>query len=175
MGHVKIIVDHEKIEYSGPLVVRDLFRMYDNFLFERGFDQKVDKDFEQNTPHGKFIEYQVNPWKKITDYGRYLIKIRTLGYDIVKVESVNNGRKTKADNGKIIIVIDGFVEYDYDHRWDGKPILFFLRTIYDYFVFKAYSERFEQMLVHDINHLKDHIEKFLNLYRHYKVVSIKGV
>lgn len=171
MGHIKIVVDHEKLEYSGPFVANDLFRMIDNFVFERGFDKRQDKDFEQNTQNGKFIEWQISPWKRITDYIRYIIKVRVLGYEILKTDVSNNGKKTKIDNGRVIIVIDGFMEYDYDSYWEDKPILRFIRTIYDYFVFKAYTERFEQRLVHDINHLHDYIEKFFNMYGHYKIIS----
>jgi len=174
MGHLKIIVDHEKIDYSGPLDVNDLFRMIDNFVFEKGFDKRQDKDFEQNTEKGKFVEWQISPWKKITDYIRYIIKVRILGYDLVKIDAKQNGKKTKIDYGRIIIVIDGFMEHDYDNYWDDKPFLFFLRTVYDYFVFKAYTERFEQRLVHDINNLHDNIEKLFNLYRHYTVISRQG-
>lgn len=174
MGHLKIVVEHEKIDYSGPFNAGDLFRTIENFVFERGFDKKQDKDFEQNTAHGKFIEWQISPWKKVTDYIRYIIKVRVLGYDISKANASNNGKKIKIDNGRVIIVIDGFVEYDYESRWEGRPFLFFLRTIYDYFVFKAYTERFEQRLVHDVNHLHDQLERFFNLYRHYAVISRKG-
>lgn len=171
MGHVKIVVDHEKIDYSGPLNVNDLLRMIENFIWEKGFDKRQDKDFEQNTHHGKFIEWQISPWKIITDYVRYIIKVRVLGYDIVKTDFVFHDKKTKVDNGRIIIVIDGFIEYDVDSKWQDKPILHFLRVMYDHFIFKAYTERFEHMLVHDVNHLHDHIEKFFNLYRHYTVIS----
>ncbi|MBI2558480.1 hypothetical protein HYW20_04100 [Candidatus Woesearchaeota archaeon] len=171
MGHLKIVVDHEKIDYNGPVNVSDLLRMIENFLFERGFDKRQDKDFEQHTSHGKFIEWQIAPWKKVTDYIRYIVKVRVLGYDILKTDVVSNGKKSRIDTARIIIVIDGFMEYDYDNYWDDKPILFFLRTIYDYFIFKAYTERFEHRLVHDINHLHHNIEKFLNLYGHYTVIS----
>lgn len=174
MGHVKIIVDHDKIDYSGPFDGSDLFRMIDQFLMERGFDKKQDKDFEQNTERGKFIEWQIAPWKKITDYIRYIVKIRVLGYDISKTDVVKNGKKSKVDNGRLIVVIDGFIEYDYDSKWEDRPLLHFLRTIYDYFVFKAYTERFEQRLTHDINHLHDVIEKFFNMHKHYTVISKQG-
>src|SRR3989344_79056 len=174
MGHLKIVVDHEKIDYSGPFDVADFLRMIENFLWERGFDKNQDKDFEIHTERGKSIEWQYSPYKKITDYIRYIVKVRVLGYDLTKIDAVNNGRKSKIDNGRIIVVIDGFIEYDYDSKWEGKPILHFFRTIYDYFIFKAYTERFEQRLVHDINHLHDHIEKFLNLYRNYTVISKPG-
>ena len=171
MGHVKIIVDHDKIEYSGPVDLTDLFRMIENFLWERGFDKRQDKDFEHHTQNGKFIEWQVSPWKWISDYARYIVKIRILGYDLLKAEVVHEHKKTKIDNGRIIIVIDGFVEYDLVSRWEQNPFFHFLRSLYDNFIFKVYTERFEHMLVNDINHLHEHIERLLNLYRNYTVIS----
>ena len=174
MGHVKIIVDHDKIDYSGPLNVNSLLRMVENFIFERGFDKKHEKDFEQNTSNGKFIEWQIAPWKWINDYTRYIIRVRVLGYDIVKTDMISEGKKTKVDNGRIIIVIDGFVEYDLQSKWEQNPVFHFLRSIYENFIYREYTERFEHMLVNDLNHLHDHIEKFFNLYKHYAVVSHKG-
>ena len=162
MGHIKIIVDHDKIDYSGPLDIGDLLKTIENFIFHMGFDKRQDKDFEQNTSNGKFIEWQISPWKWINDYARYIIKVRVLGYELVKTDVITHGKKKKVDSGRVIIVIDGFVEYDLQSKWEQNPIFYFLRSIYDNFIFKTYTERFEQMLVHDINHLHEHIEKFLN-------------
>jgi len=171
MGNLKLVVDHEKIDYSGPFNANDLLKMIENFLWERGFDKRQDKDFEQNTSNGKYLEWQISPWKKISDYIRYIVKVRVLGYDILKTDTLVESKKAKVDNGRVIIVIDGFVEYDYDSYWDSKPFFLFLRTIYDYFIFKAYTERFEHQLVNDINHLHNHIEKFFNMYRNYTIIS----
>ena len=171
MGHVKIIVDHEKIDYSGPINVTDLLKLIENFIFYMGFDKRQEKDFEENTPHGKFIEWQIAPWKWISDYTRYIIKVRVLGYDILKIDAVNNGKKAKVDNGRLIIIIDGFIEYDLQNKWEGHPFLHFMRAIYNNFIYKVYTEHFEHMLVNDINHLTDHIEKYLNLCKHYSVIS----
>ena len=35
MGHLKIVVDHEKIDYSGPVEIGDLLRMIQNFILRR--------------------------------------------------------------------------------------------------------------------------------------------
>ena len=175
MGNVKIIVDHDKIDYSGPVELTNLFRLISNFIWERGFDYRQEKDFEQNLPQGKFIEWQKAPWKWITDYHRYIIKIRILGYDLTRMDAMNDKKKIKIDNGRVLIVIDGFIEYDLQGFWEqGPPFLHFMRAMYDNFIYKAYTERFEQMLVNDLTHLRDHIEKFLNVYRHYAVISKKG-
>ena len=47
----------------------------------------------------------------------------------------------------------------------------FLRTLYDKFIFRVYTERFEQRLTHDINQLSNSIKQFLNVYRNYSIVS----
>ncbi len=171
MGNVKIIVDHDKMDYSGPLDVTDLFKTVENFIFYMGYDKRQDKDFEQNTQNGKFVEWQISPWKWISDYARYIIKVRVIGYDILKTDVVSDGKKKKVDSGRVIIVIDGFVDYDLQNRWQDHPVLYFISQMYDKFIHRAYTERFEHMLVHDINRLHDEIEKFLNIYRHYSVIS----
>src|SRR3989344_7969378 len=171
MGHLKLVVDHQKIDYSGPLDLKEFFRMIDHFIWERGFDKRQDKDFELNNASGKSIEWQIAHWKKITDYIRYIIKVRVIGYDFQKSDAMVDGKKKKIDNGRLIIVIDGFMEFDYESYWDEKPFLHFVRTLFDYYFFKPYTERFEQRLTHDINHLHDTIEKFLNMYMHYSVIS----
>ena len=125
MGHIKLIVDHDKIDYSGPLDLTNLFKMIEGFIWERGFDKRQEKDFEYNTPNGKFIEWQISPWKWISDYTRYIIKVRILGYDFIKTDAVSHGKKTKIETGRVIIVIDGFVEYDLQSKWEQNPFCIF--------------------------------------------------
>ena len=171
MSDLKIIVDHMKLEYSGLMDVKELFKLINRWLHERHFQKKEDKCHEQNLPEGKFIEYEISQWKKITDYVKYIYKIRALFYDLKKVEIKKGNKKVQIDQGRVLIYFDGYIENDYEHRWDDVPIFVFLRTIYDKFIYKVYTERFEQRLTHDVHNLYNEIEKFLNTSRHYKVVS----
>ena len=171
MSEVRLIVDHLKLDYKGPFEFNALIRLIQAFFKERGWDLKHDKDYEMNTKTGKQIEWQINPWKRITDYVNYIPKIRILVEDMVKVEVIKDKKKVKVDNGRLIMTIDGFIVFDYFHKWDQHPFLMFLRTLWDRFIYKAYTERFEQRLVYDMHHLYDRIEKFLNVYKHYRVVT----
>ena len=58
-----------------------MFKHINVFLFERGFDLKVEKEFEQNTKTGKQMEWLIMPWKRISDYTRHHIKVRILVSD----------------------------------------------------------------------------------------------
>ena len=131
----------------------------------------IQKEFEHDTQTGKHIEWQIRPWKQISDNLRYLIKIRVLIYNYKKVDAVVNKKKTKIGNGKVVIYLDAYAELDQHNRWEYIPIFKFLSSIYHNFVYKVYTERFEQRLTHDMNHLYHTIEQFFNMYKHYRVVS----
>jgi|TARA_B100002003_G_C14129855_1_gene543479 hypothetical protein len=172
MAELRIVVDHQKIEYEGPFDLKDLVTMIQRFMFERGFDRKLEKDFESDTKTGKEVEWQVANWKKVSDYAKYIFRIRMLVHDYVKVDAEKDKKKVKVGSGRIIIFFDGLLELDYFHKWDSRPFLVFLRSLYDKFIFKFYTERFEQRLTYDMTHLINEVEKIFNLHRHYRVVKI---
>ena len=101
----------------------------------------------------------------------YWPKVRVLIYDYNKVDAVIDNKKVKVGNGRVIIYLDGYLELDYANRWESVPFFQFLRTIYNNFFYKVYTERFEQRLSYDMHHLYQTIERFFNIYRHYNVVS----
>ena len=98
-------------------------------------------------------------------------KIRILGHNLHKVDVLQGKKKIKVEDGKIEIVIDAFLLTDYDSYWDTKPVFQFIRTMYDKFIYKVYTENFEQKLVHDTNTLTHSIKQLLNFYKHYAVIS----
>ena len=171
MSELRLVVDHLRLNYNGPFDANALFKNINSFLKERGWDIKIDKEFEQNTKTGKHIEWQINPWKRISDYVRYWPKIRILIKNYHKVDVIVDNKKVKIGSGQVIIYIDGYLELDESQRWEGYPFFQFLRSIYNNFIYKVYTERFEQRLNHDMHHLYDTIERFFNVYKHYKVVS----
>ena len=171
MSDLRIIVDHLKLDYSGLMDAKEIFKLINRWLSERHFQKKEDKCHEQNLPEGKSIEYEISHWKKITDYVKYIYKIKAWFQDIKKVEVKQGNKKVKVDQGRVLIYFDGYIEHDYEHRWDDRPFFIFLRTMYDKFIYKIYTERFEQRLTHDMHNLYNEIEKFLNTYHYYKVIS----
>jgi hypothetical protein len=172
MSEMRVVVDHLRFNYIGPFNANDLFKHITAFLKERGFDLQVEKEFEQNTKNGKQIEWQIKPWKKIAmDFVHYWVKVRILVYDYNKVDAIVDKKKVKIGNGRVVAYLDGYMELDYANRWEYIPFFMFLRSLYNNFIFKAYTERFEQRLNYDVHHLYQTLQQFFNVYRHYKVVS----
>ena len=82
------------------------------------------------------------------------------------------GKRKRLDHGRILIYLDGFVEYDYESRWQHRPWFQFIRTLYVKFFYKRYSIHMEKMISDDCHQLYDMFERFFNMYRSYKPVQI---
>ena len=171
MGETRIIVDHLRLNYTGPFEVKALYKLMTSFWKEKGFDFQSQKEFEHHLKSGKHIEWQLRPWKQVTHNVRHIAKMRVLIYDYKKVDAVVDKKKKKIGQGRVVIYLDGYIDLDQWNIWENRPILQFIRSIYLNFVFKMYTERFEQRLAYDFNHLYNNLERFFNLYKHYKVVS----
>lgn len=172
MSEIRVVVDHLRLNYTGPFNANDLFKHISAFLNERGFDLKIDKEFEHTTKSGKQIEWQINPWKRMTDYLRFWPKVRILISDYNNVDAIVDNKKVKVGYGKLVIYIDGYLELDESNRWEAYPFFQFIRSLYNIFFYKMYTERFEHRLNQDMHHLYHTIEQFFNIYRSYKVVSM---
>ena len=171
MSELRITVDHLRLNYEGPFDANALYKHVTAFIKEKGFDLAISKEFEHDNNKGKQIEWQLRPWKQISDNLRYWIKVRTIIYDYHKVDAIVDKKKVKIGNGKVVMYFDGYAELDQLNFWDKLPILQFIRSIYINFIYKTYTENFEQRLTYDVYHLYHTIEQFFNFYKSYKVVS----
>ncbi len=59
MSELRIAVDHLRLNYSGPFDANALFKNINVWLFERGWDNRIEKEFEQNVKTGKQMEIQI--------------------------------------------------------------------------------------------------------------------
>jgi len=165
MSERDTVVNKFRLTYSGLFSVLDFYTMIDEYFEDKGYDKREKKNAERVTPEGKYIELHLEPWKKITDYAKSVIAVRIVMTDIKEVEVEKEGVKIKLNQGNIQMVFDAYLETDYEHRWEMKPMFFFLRTIFDKFVFKSYTVSFKNEIKADVDHLIVMIRSFLNLYR----------
>jgi hypothetical protein len=166
MAERRLVVDHMKLSYEGLFNIHELFTLIDHWFREKGFDKREVRNQEHIRPDGKYIEVELQPWKKITDYARHVIKVNMVMLRVKEVIVEQGGRRYKMQNGKINMTFDGYLDTDYEDRWEQKPFYFFLRTLFDKFVYRTYSAEFEDLLVENVTQLIQAIKSFLNLYRY---------
>jgi len=171
MGEVNQVVDHVKLEYTGVFNMSEMFAMYSKWMKEQPYEKGGDYVSEQNTSRGKFVEMYYYPWKKDNDYIRHFFKIRILIYDAKKVDVMVQGKKQRLDHGRVLLTMDGFIEHDYESRWNKMPMFVLFRTLAAKFVFKNYTKVFERNMIDDVHNLYERFERFFNFYRTYVPVK----
>ncbi|MBW2996534.1 hypothetical protein KY332_04510 [Candidatus Woesearchaeota archaeon] len=170
MAERKLVVDQLKLTYEGIFDLNGLYRTIDAWFYEKGYDRYEKKNYEQVLPTGKDIEIELMPWKKTTDYFKNILRIRMKFTNINDVDVEKKGVKLKLQQGRIMMIFDAYLESDYEHKWDVKPMFFFLRTIFDKYIFRGYFKKFEKWLVNDLYQLHGRIQQFLNIHRYDKIV-----
>ena len=168
MAEKKLVVDQMKLTYEGIFDLNGLYRTIDGWFYEKGYDKYEQKNYEQVLPTGKDIEIELLPWKKTTDYFKNIIRIRMKFANVKDIEVEKKGVKLKLQQGRIMMIFDGYLESDYEHKWDTRPMFFFLRTIFDKYIFKGYFVKAEKWLVNDLFDIHGRIQRFLNLHRYEK-------
>lgn len=166
MVETKIVVDGLSLSYEGLFSATELYMMIDCFFRDHMYDKRETQNMEKVGPHGKYIELELQPYRKMSDYVRFVVRIRLKMFNVTEVEIEKDGHKVKLNKGKIDIVFDGFLETDYEGRWESKPSYVFIRTVFDKFIYKIYTEKFEGQLTEDVNTIYNQLKAFLNLYRY---------
>jgi len=165
MAERETLVDNYRIQYEGLLSVVDLYTMIDEYFEEKGYDKREKKNIERVSPEGKFIEIELEPYKKITDYAKSSIKVRLQMKNIKEIEVERDGVKVRLNQGSVNIVFSCYLETDYEHKWETKPMFYFMRVLYDKFIYASYTSQYKGEVVNDFNQLISQIKSFLNLYR----------
>ena len=160
------VVDKLRLTYEGIFNISELYKLIDNLQRARWYDKNDLRNIEKVRPEGKYVEIEMYPWRKISDYARSRIRMRFIMTDIKDVEVERDGVKAKMQQGRIHAVFDGYLETDYENRWEQKPIFYFLRGVVDKFIYAHYTEGYKSIVKDDVNHFYSQIKAFLNLYRY---------
>ncbi|MBW2965839.1 hypothetical protein KY342_01905 [Candidatus Woesearchaeota archaeon] len=170
MSEKKLIIDQLKLTFEGIFDLNGLYRTIDSWFYEKGYDKWERKNFEQVLPSGKDIELELLPWKKTTDYFKNIIRLRMRFTNVKDVEVEKQGVKLRLNQGRVMMIFDGYLVSDYEGKWEEKPMFFLIRTLFDKYVFKPYFSKFEKWVVNDVHDIHGRIQRFLNLYRYEKHV-----
>ncbi len=166
MSEKKLIIDQLKFAYDGPFDLPGLYRLIDSFFYEKGFDKHEKLNVEQVLPTGRSIKIEVIPYKNLSDYFRIHIRIRIYGSDIKRIEIEKDGAKIPLSDGKLMVIIDGYIESDRHSVWEDRPTFWFIRTIFDKYIFKGHYMKAEQWLVSDVEDIYQRMRSFLNVYKY---------
>src|SRR3989344_8722039 len=99
MSERRLVIDHMKVSYDGLFDLHELYSLINQWLKDKGFDLREQRNQEHVKANSKYIEVEMLPWKKITDYARHVIRlnIRILSMKDAVVEE--DGKRVKLNKG----------------------------------------------------------------------------
>ncbi len=159
----KDLVVEGKHEYSGIFSWKELYNFLYNHLTNNNYHVAEKLYGEKVNAGGKEIEVSWEAKRKINDYFRFFIKLLILIPHLSTVEATQNGKKIKTNKGTFNIKIQGFLEKDYESRWDTTPFMKFLRGMYDRYVIRARTEDYEDRLEEEVDEFVAQIKSFFAL------------
>jgi hypothetical protein len=165
MSEKVTVTGKETISYEGLFSVKELYALIEDWVNSKGYLPVETSIEEVVEPSGKVITAKLEPFKKLTDYAKAIIKIDIMIADCKEVEITRGDKKQKLNKGKVIIEIQSILETDYEHRWEMKPWLYVLRTIFEKYIYTPFLGGYKNAIREDTDHLKDQIKAFLNLYK----------
>lgn len=165
MAETEVVVDKLRLDYEGLFSVPELYKLIDEWFEEKNYDKKEIRNIERVSADGKYIELELLPWKKCSDYTKNELRLRIILSGIKDVEIERDKVKVKLNQGKVHIVFDGYLTTDYFNKWENKPVFYFIRSIFDRWVYQPFQSGFQRGVRSDVTELKDRIKAFLNLYR----------
>jgi len=161
MVETKIIAEAKGISYEGIFNLRFLISEIDAKLRELGYtiNEKLNK--EDVNPKGKSIEIVKEAPKKVRDFAKYVIEAK-MNFSELKEKIVErSGSKQHINQRKASIIFSAYLELDYAQRWEKRPIFYFLRSVFDTFVWKVGPERLEAGLAEEVSSVYNSTKSFL--------------
>ena len=165
MSEKKILIDENEVSFEGLFDLVELYALIDRFIKDKDYDKFESLSNEFVTQTGKDIHIILVPAKWHTDYVKKHIKIEIHARDVKEVETEMDGVRVKINQGNIKILLSGILETDWEGRWQTRPMYYFIKKIFDKYIYRSQTDQFEKEIMQDVNMLKDQIEGFLNLQK----------
>ncbi len=166
MSEIKYLIDGKEVKYEGLFDLRGLFKAIDDFFRERGYDRLETKNYEEVYETGRQITIELLPYKKVNDYVKMQIRIYAFFKEVRDKVVEIDGVKRKLQHGKAEFWFDADLLTDYEHRWESRVVLYFLRTISDKFIRKSQVGMAEEICKKDCMDVIELVKNFLNMNRH---------
>lgn len=165
MAEIKTLMHGKEISYSGLFKLRELYKLIDQWFMEHGYDKNELKNYEDVTEEEKQYILELLPYKKYSDYMKGEIRVFAIIKNVKDTSLEKEGMKIAMQKGNIQFSFDAYLITDYEHSWQTTPFYYFLRTIFDKFVYKVYTTKYENQVINDCNEVQKQIKSYLNMQR----------
>ena len=153
-----------KIKYAGIFNFADFYKFcYDWLSEEMKYIVSEDKYKEKLVGEAKDLELEWVPFRKITDYFKFEMKLNFRILGLTNTEITKNGIKIKTNKGTVELGVKGYLVKDYDGKFEKTAFQKFLRGIYEKWVIASRVDEYEDKLISDCEEFLNQAKAYLDL------------
>jgi len=160
----KSVVDGLTLNYTGTFDIEEFYKTVEDWREFHRREKEIKKKLEKVTTSGKSIEWSVELWREIDQHNKFMTRVKALFSDVTEIESKKEGYNKRLQKGHALIILDAFLESDYHHEWIMKPWIYFLRAVFDRYVYNFWTERYVSKLRAETYDLHKTMNAFFHLY-----------
>lgn len=163
MPEIRRLRTGDKVTYSGPVHVDKLCDEVDTWFDDR-FDYDADKvlDEEHVKQDHKQLRLRWEAEKDVSDYAALHIDLDLTINDARDITIQMDDGDIHCTDCNLTFSIDTWIETDTEGRYEGRPLLYFLRYVAEHMFYDHYIDEYEQTLAEHCEDLKREINRFLN-------------
>lgn len=174
MGEIKKVFGDANmlsIKYNDVFSMKELYNFVRDWLLEKGYgDEKSERWMEEyyyeniSQLSGKemFIAWRTQK-KSDSKYVKYHLHIDYRVLAMKDVETTYKGKKVKAQKGEVEIIINPFMEYDYEGEFAKNSLTKPIMKFFEKRVYKSNLEEVKKVFIDDIKELQEKIKNFLEM------------
>lgn len=166
MSEKRLLLDGVSVDYSGFFDLLGLLKLIDKVTAEKGYAKNEKRREETVKESGKEFYLELRPVKRKRDFFVLMIKLRIEVHNLKDIEILKDNIRTMTNEGNVHILLDAWTTTDYEFRWEQKPLFYFLRSMFEHFIYKFHTDEFADELVDDTHYLRDEIKAYLELGRY---------
>lgn len=147
----------ELLKFKGIFDMEHLYRTLRGWFTRRGY--YLEEPTYKSKPTamgGTEDEIELKGYRKETDYFKFWVSVYIHTWDCKEVEVIKDGKKKKMNQARMTIKFGGYIESDYQNRWQSTPFLKWLNNMYEnYIINPEISNVYEDKLYYYILKLYD--------------------
>ena len=160
---VRSNIAKQTIKKKGYWNYSELYGFCFSWLKDNGYGVKESEYVEKLSDFGKEIQLKWEGGRRVTDYFKFVIKVEwhILGMTDAVIE--RDGKQEKTNKGEIKLSISADLVKDYEDNWDKKPMVKFMRGIYDKYIIRTTIDNYGDVLKSDFKEYISQVKSFLEL------------
>jgi hypothetical protein len=162
MPEIHRLTTGDTLRYRGPFDLDGLRGEIDGWIDRFDYDMDKVLDEEIVKQDHKQLKLVIEGNKTLSDYADIQLEIILQINDLEEITIETENNVINAQRGEVVVTLNSYVETDTEGKYEGRPLLYFLRYLAEKWFYKSYIDQYEELLGDHRKNLKREINRFLN-------------